>query len=106
MIEATANLVFCLVLRNPLLFMFMLMICVGAYVTWSLNLWGPMLSMTNAASAQAVEEFKKRLREFLESSEAGRQTLAMSSSDNVPLKNLTSAGKQVSRDDEDDVDEI
>ena len=51
----------------------------GAYVTYQLNLWGPMLKMANAASAQALEEGKKRLREFLETSEGGRQALAMSS---------------------------
>lgn len=49
----------------------------AAYVTWTLNLWGPILNMTNAASAQALEEGKKRLREFLESSETGRQAIGM-----------------------------
>jgi hypothetical protein len=34
--------------------------------------------MTEAASRQAVEEGKKRLREFLESSEPGRQDLRLS----------------------------
>jgi protein SEY1 len=33
--------------------------------------------MANAASAQALEEGKKRLRDFLESSETGRQALNM-----------------------------
>lgn len=36
-----------------------------------------MLNMANAASAQALEEGKKWLREFLESSETGRAALAM-----------------------------
>lgn len=35
------------------------------------------MNMTNAASAQALEEGKKRLREFLESSETGRQAIGM-----------------------------
>jgi protein SEY1 len=52
---------------------------VGAYVTYQLNLWGPMIKMANAASAQAIEEGKARLREFLESSDTGRQAMAMSS---------------------------
>lgn len=34
--------------------------------------------MTEAASNQAVAEGKKRLREFLESSDTGRQAIAMS----------------------------
>ena len=33
--------------------------------------------MANAASAQALEEGKKRLREFLEASDTGRQAMAM-----------------------------
>lgn len=37
-----------------------------------------MLRMTNAASHQALEEGKRRLREFLESSDTGRQAMAMS----------------------------
>lgn len=49
----------------------------GAYVTYQLNLWGPMINMANAASAQALEEGKKRLREFLEASETGRHAMAM-----------------------------
>jgi hypothetical protein len=34
-----------------------------------------MLNMANAASAQALEEGKRVLRDFLESSETGRQVL-------------------------------
>lgn len=37
-----------------------------------------MLKMTEAASAQALVEGKRRLREFLESSDTGRQAIAMS----------------------------
>lgn len=59
----------------------MLFVCaVGAYVTYQLNLWGPILKMTEAASQQALEEGKRRLREFLESSDTGRQAIAMSTS--------------------------
>ena len=85
--------------------MFMLILGAGAYVAHTLNLWGPIFSMTNAASAQAVEEFKKRLREFLESSEAGRQTLAMSSGEDISMQKLNPGGKRVPRE-EDDEDEI
>ena len=69
---------FFLVLRNPVYFIFLLLLGVGAYVTYTLNLWGPMLRMTNAASAQGLEVFKERLRAFLESSDTGRQAMAMS----------------------------
>ena len=37
--------------------------------------------MANAASTQALEEGKKRLREFLEASDTRRQAIAMSSGD-------------------------
>lgn len=57
------------------------MVAVGVYVTYQLNLWGPILKMTEAASQQALEEGKRRLREFLESSDTGRQAIAMSASD-------------------------
>lgn len=71
------------VLRNPLYFIFLLLLAAAAYVTYTLNLWGPMIKMANAASAQALEEGKKRLRDFLESSDAGRQAMAMSSSESA-----------------------
>lgn len=50
----------------------------GAYVTYTLNLWGPMIRMGNAASAQGLEIFKEKLRAFLESSETGREAIKMS----------------------------
>ena len=49
--------------------------------------------MTNAASAQALEEFKKRLREFLESSETGRQAIAMSGREEIEMDRLRGDGK-------------
>lgn len=54
------------VLRNPLYFVMLILLAAGAYVTYTLNLWGPMLRMANAASAQGLEVGKERLREFLE----------------------------------------
>lgn len=51
---------------------------VGAYVTYTLNLWGPMLRMTNAASSQGLEIVKEKLRDFLENSETGRQAIGIS----------------------------
>lgn len=59
------------VLRNPLYFIMLAMLGAGAYVTYNLNLWGPMLRMADAASQQALEVGKERLREFLEEREHG-----------------------------------
>lgn len=64
----------------------LLLLGVGAYVTYTLNLWGPMIRMANAASGQGVEILREKLREFLESSEAGRQAVGM------PGKGGTGAG--------------
>ncbi|CAG8291176.1 unnamed protein product [Penicillium salamii] len=66
------------VLRNPAYFFLLFVLAIGAYITYTLNLWGPMLKMTEAASGQALVEGKRRLREFLESSDTGRQAIAMS----------------------------
>lgn len=49
-------------------------------MTYQLNLWGPIMKMTEAASNQAMQEGKRRLRDFLESSDTGRQAIAMSAS--------------------------
>ncbi|KAK3169742.1 Dynamin-like GTPase that mediates homotypic ER fusion [Lepraria neglecta] len=93
------------VLRNPVYFIFLIILGVGAYVTYTLNLWGPMLQMANAASAQAIEEGKKRLREFLEESNAGRQAMAMSGQDDIPMRKLNGNGKATAGD-EDEEEEI
>ena len=92
------------VLRNPVYFMFLIVLAVGAYVTYTLNLWGPMLKMTNAASQQALEEFKKRLREFLESSDTGRQAIAMSGASEIPMQKLNGYGRATVADEEGDED--
>ena len=49
--------------------------------------------MANAASSQALEEGKKRLREFLEESNAGRQAMAMTGQDDIPMRKLNGNGK-------------
>ncbi|KAL9078473.1 MAG: hypothetical protein Q9157_002594 [Trypethelium eluteriae] len=95
------------VLRNPVYFIFLILLGVGAYVTYTLNLWGPMLRMTNAASAQALEIGKEKLREFLQESETGRQAMAMSSSSGrgggaYKTDALDGSGKKAAVDDEDD----
>lgn len=68
------------VLRNPAYFFLLFVCAIGAYVTYQLNLWGPIMKMTEAASNQALHEGKRRLRDFLESSDTGRQAMAMSAS--------------------------
>lgn len=85
--------------------MFLLLFGAGAYVTYTLNLWGPMFKMANAASAQALEEGKKRLREFLETSDTGRQAMAMTGSDGIQMQKLNGSGRAKVSDDVDD-DEI
>ncbi|MCJ1386055.1 Dynamin-like GTPase that mediates homotypic ER fusion [Xylographa soralifera] len=92
------------VLRNPVYFMFLIVLAVGAYITYTLNLWGPMLKMTNAASQQALEEFKKRLREFLESSDTGRQAIAMSGASEIPMQKLNGYGRATVAEEEGDDD--
>lgn len=95
-----------IVLRNPIYFIFLIALAIGAYVTYTLNLWGPMLQMTNAASAQAIEEGKKRLREFLEASETGRQAIAMEGKsggggEGIRMRKLDGAGRGEVDEDED-----
>jgi hypothetical protein len=88
-------------------FIFLILLGAAAYVTYTLNLWGPILRMTNAASAQAIEIGKEKLREFLESSDTGRQAIGMSrraDSDGISLNTLDGRGKRKTtvEDDEDD----
>lgn len=54
------------VLRNPLLFAFCLIASAGGYVTYTLNLWGPMISVTSAMIERSSDIGKQKLREFLE----------------------------------------
>lgn len=77
---------------------------VAAYITYTLNLWGPMYQMANAASQQALEEGKKRLREFLEASDTGRQAMAMSSDEGVKMQKLNGNGKAARPTEEEDDD--
>ena len=89
-----------------------LLSAVGAYVTYTLNLWGPMARMANAASQQGLEVGKERLRTFLESSDTGRQAMAMSGGmndtrrqENVRMDRLNGDGKK-SKAEEEDLDDI
>ena len=57
--------------------------------------------MTNAASAQAIEEGKKRLREFLEQTDTGRQAVAMSGREDIVMQKLNGGGRVVEEEEED-----
>ncbi|KAH8704044.1 protein sey1 [Talaromyces proteolyticus] len=96
------------VLRNPAYFFLLFVCAVGAYVTYQLNLWGPIMKMVDAASRQALEEGKKRLREFLESSDTGRQAIAMSANatGHGEEYEMKSMNKKVEKENDDDDDDI
>jgi protein SEY1 len=64
-----------------------------------------MISMANAASAQAIEEAKKRLREFLEASETGRQAMAMPSGESYEMPKLTGSRRTTRNVAEEDAEE-
>src|ERR1700749_2224772 len=65
------------VLRNPVYFLLLALLGIGAYVVWYTNTASPLLNMASAASQQALKEGKVRLRQFLEETDAGRQALGM-----------------------------
>lgn len=94
------------VLRNPLYFIFLILLAVGAYVTYTLNMWGPMYHMANAASTQGLSIAKDRLREFLLETDTGRQAMAMSGrdADDIQLAKLNRSGKKVAAAEEEEED--
>lgn len=88
-------------------FILLILLGIGAYVTYTLNLWGPMLRMANAAGEQALEVGKERLREFLESSNTDRRPkLSTNGSDSISLRTLDSRGAKTLTPDEDDLDDM
>jgi protein SEY1 len=92
------------VIRNPFLLMFAAIFLAGLYVTYQMNLWGPIISMTTAAWQQGLEVGKERLKEFLLNSEAGRRAVEMegrplggrgaAEDEGIKLENLGSDGKK------------
>ncbi|PHH66672.1 hypothetical protein CDD81_6509 [Ophiocordyceps australis] len=87
-----------MVLRNPFLFVFLLMFAAGTYVAYTLNLLGPMMQMGNAAVTQGVDIAKQQLRDFIANSETARQALAVpasnSTSNDIAMDTLTHRGKR------------
>lgn len=86
------------VLRNPLLFVFVLLAGAGAYVAHTLNLWGPILSVTGAMTERTTEISKQKLREFLEvsgqqqepaSGRRGARPVAAQPVEDIELDDLT-----------------
>jgi len=75
------------VARNPLLIVLAALILAGMYVTYQLNLWGPIIRMSTAAYQQALVIGKEKLREFLENTDTGRQAMAMSGRENGRPRN-------------------
>jgi hypothetical protein len=67
-----------------------------------------MIKMANAASQQAIEVGKERLREFLENSDSARQAVAMGGrdSDSISLNTLDSRGKRRIPNPEEEDDDI
>lgn len=97
------------VLRNPILFIALCMFAGGSYIAYNLNLLGPMLQMANAASNQAVDIGKQKLREFLENNETARSALAMPArrdTDAISLETLDSKGRRRGEGDEEEEDDI
>lgn len=91
-----------MVLRNPVLFILLLVLSGGMYVAYTLNLLGPMMQMSSAAVNQGGEIFKQKLRDFVANNETARQALALDG-DSVRMDSLDSRGrKREPRADDDD----
>ena len=95
------------VLRNPFLFILLLLLAGGTYVAYTLNLLGPMMQMGNAAVTQGMDIAKQQLRDFIVNSDMARQALQVPANseqhgrDEISLDNLDSRGKKTAKPDED-----
>jgi hypothetical protein len=92
------------VLRNPFLFLLIILLAGGLYIAYTLNLLGPMMHMGNAAVTQGIDIGKERLREYIMSSESARQAMGMSanSTQDIDMYTLDSRGKKKSDSADDD----
>ncbi|KAH7321060.1 RHD3/Sey1 [Stachybotrys elegans] len=95
-----------MVLRNPILFLLVIMMGGGGYVAYTLNLLGPMMQMGNAAANQGLEIAKQQLRDFIANSDMARQALAVPAGEQIGMDTLDSRGKKAAepanKDDDDD----
>ncbi|OTB03574.1 hypothetical protein M426DRAFT_321734 [Hypoxylon sp. CI-4A] len=96
------------VLRNPILFLLLVIMAGGFYISYSLNLLGPMMQMSSAAWNQASEIGKERLREFIQNNETARQAIGVTGRDpdSIGLDTLDSRGRKQSRPTADEDDDI
>ncbi|GAB7340788.1 hypothetical protein MBLNU457_7159t2 [Dothideomycetes sp. NU457] len=96
------------VLRNPAYFALLALLAIGGYVTYTLNLWGPIIRMSNAASGQGLAIAKEKLRDFLEMSETGQRAVAMSGGESrgTKMDTLKSNGTKDRSAKEEDLDDI
>ncbi|UKZ82099.1 Dynamin-like GTPase that mediates homotypic ER fusion [Trichoderma virens FT-333] len=85
-----------MVLRNPLMFILLILISGGTYTAWYLNLLGPMMQMGNAAVNQGMDIAKQQLREFVANSDTARQALAMPArqDSDISMDTLDSRGRK------------
>ncbi|KKO99929.1 protein SEY1, partial [Trichoderma harzianum] len=85
-----------MVLRNPLMFILLILLGGGTYTAWYLNLLGPMMQMGNAAVTQGMDIAKQQLREFVNNSDTARQALAMPArqDSDISMDTLDSRGKK------------
>ncbi|KAK1828302.1 protein SEY1 [Podospora conica] len=100
-----------MVLRNPVLFVLILLMGGGTYVAYTLNLLGPMSQMGGAAWNQAVDIGKTKLREFVENNETVKQAIAMPAAangrrngDSIRMDSLDKGGKRRTAEYDDDDD--
>ncbi|PWW72388.1 root hair defective 3 GTP-binding protein [Tuber magnatum] len=99
------------VLRSPVYFIFLLLCGAAAYVVYTLNLWGPILRITNAMGQQAVDIGKERLRDFVADrnvaypGEVNRTKGVYESSDVINLQTLDGEGRRRTRIKREDDDE-
>ncbi|KAH0523424.1 hypothetical protein TsFJ059_008431 [Trichoderma semiorbis] len=94
-----------MVLRNPLMFILLILLGGGTYTAWYLNLLGPMMQMGNAAVNQGMDIAKQQLREFVNNSDTARQALAMPvrQDSDISMDTLDSRGKKTQPESLDDI---
>ncbi|EGR52074.1 uncharacterized protein TRIREDRAFT_75012 [Trichoderma reesei QM6a] len=85
-----------MVLRNPFMFILLILLGGGTYTAWYLNLLGPMMQMGNAAVGQGLDIAKQQLRDFVANSDTARQALAMPArqDSDISMDTLDSRGRR------------
>ena len=78
------------VFKSPLYFTFLLIASAAAYVAYTLNLWGPILTFTNTMVNQVVIIAKEKLKETLDVKPEGhRFPTKYKESEDIPLQDLS-----------------